>query len=113
MEAGGKHAELIWHRRSGKDEVALHRTACAAFERRANYWHMLPEASQARKAIWDAVNPHTGKLRIDEAFPHEIRAKTLNNEMQITFVNGSSWQVIGSDNYNSLVGSAPAGIVYS
>jgi phage terminase large subunit len=32
---------------------------------------MLPEAAQARKAIWDAINPHTGKKRIDEAFPEE------------------------------------------
>lgn len=113
LENGGRHAELVWHRRSGKDEISLHRAACAAFERVANYWHMLPEASQARKAIWDAVNPHTGKKRIDEAFPLELRKATRNQEMQIEFKNGSSWQVIGSDNYNSLVGSTPAGIVYS
>jgi len=113
LENGGKHAELIWHRRSGKDEISLHRAACAAFERVANYWHMLPEAAQARKAIWDAVNPHSGKRRIDEAFPHELRKTTRNNEMQIEFKNGSSWQVVGSDNFNSLVGSTPAGIVYS
>ena len=74
---------------------------------------MLPEYSQARKAIWDAVNPHTGKRRIDEAFPLELRKSTRNQEMIIEFVNGSTWQVVGSDNYNSLVGSAPAGIVYS
>jgi len=113
LENGGKHAELIWHRRSGKDEVALHRTACAAFERVANYWHMLPEAAQARKAIWKAVNPHTGKKRIDEAFPLALRSSTNDTEMLITFKNGSSWQVVGSDNFNSLVGSTPAGIVYS
>lgn len=113
LENGGKHCELVWHRRSGKDEVGLHRTAVAAFERVANYWYMLPEAAQARKAIWDAVNPHTGKRRIDEAFPQALRKTTRNNEMQIEFLNGSSWQVVGSDNYNSLVGSAPAGIVYS
>lgn len=113
LENGGKHCELVWHRRSGKDEVGLHRTACAAFERVANYWYMLPEAAQARKAIWDAVNPHTGKRRIDEAFPQELRKTTRGNEMLIEFKNGSSWQVVGSDNYNSLVGSAPAGIVYS
>lgn len=74
---------------------------------------MLPEAAQARKAIWSAVNPHTGKLRIDEAFPPAIRESTNNTEMMIRFKNGSSWQVVGSDNFNSLVGSAPAGIVYS
>lgn len=113
LENGGKHAELVWARRHGKDEVALHRTACAAFERQANYWHMLPEAAQARKAIWKAVNPHTGRKRIDEAFPAELRSATNDTEMLITFKNGSTWQVVGSDNFNSLVGSAPAGIVYS
>lgn len=113
LENGGKHAELIAHRRFGKDEIALHRTACAAFERPANYWHMLPEAAQARKAIWKAVNPHTGLRRIDEAFPGALRSSTNDTEMLITFKNGSSWQVVGSDNFNSLVGSAPAGIVYS
>lgn len=113
LENGGKHAELIWHRRSGKDEVALHRTACAAFERVAGYWHMLPEAAQARKAIWEAVNPRTGRKRIDEAFPVELRKTTRSQEMYIEFVNGSTWQVVGSDNFDSLVGSTPAGIVYS
>ena len=82
-------------------------------ERVATYWHMLPEASQARKAIWEAINPHTGIRRIDEAFPHEIRATTREQEMMIKFKNGSTWQVLGSDNYNSLVGSPPAGVVYS
>ena len=113
LEHGGKHAELIWHRRSGKDEIALHRTACAAHERVANYWHMLPEYAQARKAIWDAVNPHSGKRRIDEAFPLALRATTREQEMQIVFKNGSSWQVVGSDSYNRLVGSTPAGVVFS
>lgn len=113
LEAGGKRAVAVWHRRSGKDEVALHRICVAAFERPANYWHMLPEAKQARKAIWDAVNPKTGKRRIDEAFPAELRSAYRDNEMFIGFKSGASYQVLGSDNYNSLVGSTPAGIVYS
>jgi hypothetical protein len=33
--------------------------------------------------------------------------------MMIRFKNGSTWQVVGSDNFNSLVGSPPAGIVFS
>jgi hypothetical protein len=74
---------------------------------------MLPEYSQARKAIWDAVNPRTGKKRIDEAFPQQLRAGIDNTKMIIRFKNGSSWQVVGSDNPDSLVGSTPAGIVYS
>lgn len=113
FEQGCKHAELIWHRRSGKDEVALHMTACKMFERQGTYWHMLPLQNQARRAIWNAVNPHTGIRRIDEAFPMALRSNTLDNEMLIRFVNGSTWQVLGSDNYDALVGSPPAGVVFS
>jgi phage terminase large subunit len=112
-ERGIKRLLLVWHRRAGKDDVALHMAAVAAHERVANYWHMLPEYAQARKAIWESVNPHTGKLRIDQAFPKELRASTRNDEMAITFKNGSSWRVVGSDRPDSLVGSAPAGIVFS
>lgn len=103
----------VWHRRAGKDEVGLHATAVQMHKRIGNYWHLLPEAAQARKAIWDAINPITGKRRIDEAFPNEIRAATRDHEMAIRFKCGSLWQVLGSDNYNSLVGSPPIGIVYS
>ena len=113
LEGGGKRAIGIWHRRAGKDDVLLHRTAVAAFERPATYWTALPEYAQARKALWSAVNPHTGKRRIDEAFPHEIRESTNEQEMFIRFVNGSTWQLVGSDRYNSLVGAGVAGVTFS
>jgi phage terminase large subunit len=113
LASGGRRAVCVWHRRSGKDELALHWTATACMEKPATYWHMLPQANQARKAIWEAVNPHTGKRRIDEAFPHEIRSNTREQEMMIKFVNGATWQVVGSDNFNALVGSPPYGIVFS
>jgi phage terminase large subunit len=104
---------LAWHRRAGKDAFALNRTAVAAFERVGTYWHMLPQANQARKAIWDAVDEFTGVRRIDQAFPMELRETTRDHEMFIRFKNGSTWQLVGSDNYNSLVGSPPIGLVGS
>lgn len=113
LEAGGRRAIEIAHRRWGKDDVILHRTAIAAHERVATYWHCLPEYEQARKAIWNAVNPHSGKRRIDEAFPPEIRESKDEQQMFIRFKNGSTWQVIGSDRYNSLVGAGVAGVVFS
>ena len=113
LESGGRHAELVWHRRGGKDDLSLHWTACAAHQRVGNYWHMLPQANQARKALWEAVNPHTGKKRIDEAFPTDLRRSSQDNEMLIRFKFGSTWQVVGSDNFNSLVGSPPIGLVFS
>jgi hypothetical protein len=110
---GGKRASLTWHRRAGKDDLCLHFAAIACHERIGGVWHMLPEAAQARKAIWLAVNPKTGKRRIDEAFPKELREATNDQEMLIRFRNGSTWQVVGSDNYDSLIGSSPMGIVFS
>jgi phage terminase large subunit len=113
LQKGGKRAVAIWHRRSGKDDVALNWTAEAAQRRPAEYWHFLPEAAQGRKAIWDAVSPHTGLRRIDQAFPLALREKTREQDMVIKFKNGSLWRVVGSDNYNSLMGSTPAGVVFS
>lgn len=113
LENGGTRADIAAHRRWGKDDVALNWAAVATQKRIGTYWHLLPEASQARKAIWEAINPHSGRRRIDEAFPKEIRETTLNNEMFIRFKSGSSWQVVGSDNYDSLVGSPPVGVTFS
>ena len=113
MHGGGRRAIAIWPRRHGKDDVALHFTSCAAHERVGVYWHLLPQQNQARKAIWDAVNPHTGRRRIDDAFPRELRETTREQDMMIRFKCGSSWQVIGSDNYDALVGTPPVGVVFS
>lgn len=113
LERGGKRAVAVCHRRWGKDDLALHWTAVAAHEKIGTYWHMLPEYAQARRAIWEAVNPHTGIRRIDEAFPKEVRESTQEQQMFIRFKNGSTWQVVGSDSFNSLVGSPPVGLVFS
>lgn len=113
LHSGGRRAIAIWHRRFGKDDVGMHYTACAAHERIGTYWHLLPQHNQARKAIWNAINPKTGKRRVDDAFPKEIRKRTLDDEMFIEFKCGSTWQVIGSDNYDALVGTPPIGVVYS
>ena len=111
----GKKKRLIEiaHRRWGKDEISLMATCELAHKRVASYWHCLPEYEQARKALWDAINPHTGKRRIDEAFPPEIRESKDEQKMFIKLRCGSTWQLIGSDRYDSLVGSGVAGVVFS
>lgn len=113
LDHGGLRAVEVAHRRWGKDDCALHFTATATQQRVGNYWHMLPEFAQARKAVWEAVNPRTGKKRIDEAFPEAIRKKTRSQDMFIEFLNGSTWQLVGSDNFDSLVGTPPVGLVFS
>jgi len=113
MQGGLKRIALCWHRRAGKDDFCLNWAANAAHQRVGTYWHMLPEAAQARKAIWDAVDENSGRRRIDIAFPMEVRETTKDQEMFIRFKNGSTWQVVGSDNFDSLVGSPPVGVVFS
>jgi hypothetical protein len=114
LRAGGKRAVAVWHRRAGKDEVCLHHACWAAMERPANYGHVLPAFLQGRRSIWLAVNPHTGKRRIDEAFPDELVESRNDTSMTVKFVNGSTWAVLGSDTYDtSLVGSSYAGLTFS
>ncbi len=114
LEWGGKRAVECWHRRAGKDDVALHWTAVSAMRVPGNYWHMLPEYSHGRRALWEAVNSHSGKRRIDEAFPPEIRnGKPNETGMRIEFSSGSIWHIVGSDNFDALVGSPPRGVVFS
>jgi len=113
LAAGGLRAVCPWHRRAGKDDVLLNHLACAAHERVANYWYCLPAYAQARKALWEAVSPHTGMRRIDQAFPQDLREATSEQEMRIKFKNGSTFQLIGSDSFDAVVGSTPAGIVFS
>ena len=54
LQAGGKRAFLLWHRRSGKDELCLRYAFEAATRRVGNYWYLLPQQEHARKAIWRA-----------------------------------------------------------
>lgn len=112
LAGGGKRLVLVCHRRWGKDTLSVNFTAVSCLKVPGLYWHMAPSATQARKIIWDGRNKEGVRI-IDQAFPREIRKRTNDTEMKIEFVNGSLWQCVGSDNYDSLVGSNPRGIVFS
>ena len=112
LENGGKRAVAVWHRRAGKDSLSLNWTACAAIDRVGVYWHMLPLQTQARKVVWDAIDKQ-GRRVIDQVFPKALRKSVNAQEMKIELLNGSIWQCVGSDNYNSLVGANPVGVVFS
>ena len=103
---------VVWHRRAGKDSVALNLTARDMFKRVGSYWHLFPEQTQARRAIWNGVD-HQGRRIIDQVLPPPLRRRTNGQEMLIETLNGSVWQMAGSDNFDSLVGSNPVGVVFS
>lgn len=101
-----------WHRRAGKDSVALNLTARDMFCRVGSYWHLFNEQTQARRALWNGIDGQ-GRRIIDQVFPEAVRKRACAQEMLIETVNGSIWQMAGSDNFDSLVGSNPVGVVFS
>lgn len=109
---GGKRAVCVWHRRAGKDRTATFIESELACKRVGLYWHALPEYAQARRVIWDALT-RDGQRLIDISFPAAIVKKRHEHEMKIELINGSIWQPVGADNFNSLVGSNPVHVTYS
>lgn len=113
MAGGGLRACAVWHRRAGKDSTFLNWTAVASHLRRGLYWTLLPTLTQGRKVIWDSLDSE-GRRVIDQVFPKEIRSGEPNNsEMKIPLRGGSIFQVVGSDNIDSLVGANPVGVTFS
>lgn len=104
---------LAWHRRAGKDVFGLDFARERMYERIGAYWHLFPYHVQAKRAIWKGIDARTGERFIDRAFPKAIRESDNDTEMSITFQNGSSWQMLGSDNYDRMVGSNPCGVIFS
>lgn len=101
-----------WHRRAGKDKTFLNLLAMAAFQRVGNYIYLFPESTHARKVIWKGIDSQ-GQRFIDH-FPKQlIKGNPNNTEMLIEFINGSTFQLMGSDRYDSLRGMNPVGIVNS
>lgn len=112
LDGGIKRAFHVWHRRAGKDVSYVNYTSKRSHQEIGGYYHMLPSQKQARKVIWNGINKDGVRI-IDQAFPKEIRKRTLEDEMMIEFQCGSIWQCVGSDNYDALVGTNPRGIVFS
>ena len=109
----GKRAIAVWHRRAGKDLTAINICATKMLERVGLYWHLLPTYKQGRKIIWDGFTSD-GKKIIEAAFPKELmQGPPRNDLMQIRLKNGSIYQVVGTDDIDSLVGTNPVGVIFS
>jgi hypothetical protein len=106
-----RHFLEIWPRQHGKDRCFVNAAAQVAMRRPMVLWHCFPEYAQGRKAIWENIDGRTGKRILDDLAPL-IEAEN-KQEMTITFKNGSLYRVVGSDNYNAVVGAGPYIIGYS
>lgn len=112
---------LAWHRRAGKDVFALDFARKRMMERVGSYWHLFPFHVQAKRAIWKGIDARTGQRFIDRAFPKHLRHGEPNDtEMSLVLQHpndeeapGSTWQMLGSDNYDRMVGSNPIAVIFS
>ena len=112
IESKKKRAIYVWHRRAGKDLLALNRILYSAmFEAVGTYWHIFPSYAQGAKSVWQETNSE-GRKYIDY-IPQELIAKKNEKELKITLKNGSIYQIVGSDNPDSLRGAGIKGAVFS
>ncbi len=107
----GKRAACVWHRRAGKDLFGINVVSVKAQERVGTYWHLLPTYKQGRAIVWNG-STRDGRQFLDHFHPDLVAAKN-NTEMRVTFQNGSHYQVVGTDDVNSLVGTNPIGCIFS
>jgi hypothetical protein len=75
------------------------------------YYHLLPTFTQAKRIIWDGIDSN-GRPFLDY-IPQEMIAEKNSTEMKIKFINGSIYQLIGTDQFDRLVGPNPIGCVFS
>lgn len=115
LESGFKRVLAVLPRRAGKDITALNYVIRKMWECPGVYYYIFPTYSQAKKVIWDSMT-NDGK-RILDYFPEELIIQKNSQEMKIRMKakDGfeSLFQLVGSDNYDSLMGTNPRGIVFS
>ena len=112
FQAGRRRQLLVWHRRAGKDIYAMSLARIESQQRIGAYVHFFPYHTQARRAIWNGVDPRLGVKFIDHAFG-DLTVATNKTDMLLDFKNGSTWQMLGSDNYDRVIGSNIVGVVFS
>jgi hypothetical protein len=112
MDGGCKFAVWVMHRRGGKDRTALAQACKMAFARPGLYWHCLPTLKQGRKVVWDNITSE-GKNLIRQTFPDHLVRRRLEDEMKVELINGAIVQIVGADNFNTLVGASPVHVTFS
>jgi len=113
MDSGYKRAVQVWHRRSGKEKTDIAGiVAKKMLERVGSYYYVFPELNQGRKVIWDGADKDG--FRFIDHFPKELLdGKPNDTEMKLRYRNGSLFQVVGSDRFDSVMGTNPIGMVLS
>jgi len=107
---GYKHVLAIIHRRAGKSVCALNIIIIAACQKVGLYLYLLPESTQTKRVIWDAISL-SGERFLDY-IPREIISKINNTEMSIYLKNGSIIKFTGSNKFDGLIGCGANFIIH-
>lgn len=111
LDRGATRAVAVWHRRSGKEKTFINFTAKRTSQRIGTYFYMFPTYTQAKKAIWDGRDrdgfPFLGH------FPRDYITHKDSSELKLTLSSGSIFQLVGSDNIDSVMSTNPIGIVFA
>ena len=110
-EKGYRRVLCIMPRRAGKDITAFNLCIRQLLKKICVIYYIFPTYSQGKKILWDSIT-NTGQKILDY-IPEELIASKNSQEMKIRFTNGSLFQIVGSDNYDSLMGTNPQGVVFS
>lgn len=111
LDNGAKRVVAVWHRRSGKEKTFINYTACATADRIGSYYYFFPTYKQAKKAVWEGRDRDGFKF-IDH-FPSEYVASKNETDLKLELVNGSIFQLIGTDNIDSIMSTNPIGCVFA
>ena len=108
---GYRRVLAILPRRAGKDITAFNLCIRFCLRKVCVVYYVFPTYSQAKKVIWDSIT-NSGE-RILDYIPDELVIAKNAHEMKIRFKNGSLLQFVGSDNFDSLMGTNPQMCVFS
>jgi hypothetical protein len=106
-----KRVLAILPRRAGKDLTAFNLCIRECIRKVCVIYYIFPTYAQGKKVIWDSIT-NTGE-RILDYIPDSLVSAKNSQEMKIRFKNGSLLQIVGSDNFDSLMGTNPQGVVFS
>lgn len=109
---GYKRVMAVWPRRSGKDITAWNLCIRELIRSVKTIYYVFPTFSSGRRILWDAIT--NDGFRILDYLPEALVESRNEMLMRIRFRNGSVFQIVGSDSYDTtLVGTNPQGVVFS
>lgn len=103
LQSGCRFNVWCWARRGGKDFTAFGYAVEKMIEQPMNVVLVFPVKEQGRDAFWD--NVENDGFKTIEHIPAQLIKYKNNDDMKITLINGSTFQILGSSQPDKLRGA--------